>query len=241
MLEKLCLLYTSINESYSEFAIVPDTKNIRFGLGAIKNVGLGPIEKILEAREEGGKFENLEDFCKRVDATVINKKVMESLVKCGAFDSFGNRDTLLNNIPIITSYASRVQKNALSGQIDIFGTMGMTNQVPPIALEPPTTKPEPRAHLIWERELLGLFISSHPLDDFRNYLEFKTQSIKNFNSSNDSNPIVVGGIIMGPVSYTHLDVYKRQGVAVLFISFLVSQLGWLPVVGEFFQKLGSSI
>lgn len=206
------LLPPDINESYSEFAIVPDTKNIRFGLGAIKNVGLGPIEKILEAREEGGKFENLEDFCKRVDATVINKKVMESLVKCGAFDSFGNRDTLLNNIPIITSYASRVQKNALSGQIDIFGTMGMTNQVPPIALEPPTTKPEPRAHLIWERELLGLFISSHPLDDFRNYLEFKTQSIKNFNSSNDSNPIVVGGIIMGL-----RQIYTRNNDAMAFV------------------------
>ena len=206
------LLPPDINESYSEFAIVPDTKNIRFGLGAIKNVGLGPIEKILEAREEGGKFENLEDFCKRVDATVINKKVMESLVKCGAFDSFGNRDTLLNNIPIITSYASRVQKNALSGQIDIFGTMGMTNEVTPIALEPPTSKPEPRAHLIWERELLGLFISSHPLDDFRNYLEFKTQSIKNFNSSNDSNPIVVGGIIMGL-----RQIYTRNNDAMAFV------------------------
>lgn len=189
------LLPPDINESYSEFAIVPDTNNIRFGLGAIKNVGLGPIEKILEERSEGGKFINLEDFCKRVDATVINKKVMESLIKCGAFDSLGNRDVLLNNIPIITSYASRVQKNALSGQIDIFGTSSMSNEVPPLALEPPKQKPDPRSHLLWERELLGLFISSHPLDDFRNYLEFKTQSIKDFDNTNDSSPTTVGGII----------------------------------------------
>lgn len=206
------LLPPDINESYSEFAIVPDTNNIRFGLGAVKNVGQGPIEKILEARSEGGKFTNLEDFCKRVDATVINKKVMESLIKCGAFDSLGNRDTLLNNIPIITSYASRVQKNALSGQIDIFGTSGMTNEVPPLALEPPRQKPDPRSHLMWERELLGLFISSHPLDDFRNYLEFKTQSINSFNSSNDSSPITVGGIIM-----TVRQIYTRNNDAMAFV------------------------
>jgi DNA polymerase-3 subunit alpha len=206
------LLPPDINESYSEFAIVPDTNNIRFGLGAVKNVGQGPIEKILEARSEGGKFTNLEDFCKRVDATVINKKVMESLIKCGAFDSLGNRDTLLNNIPIITSYASRVQKNALSGQIDIFGTSGMTNEVPPLALEPPRQKPDPRSHLMWERELLGLFISSHPLDDFRNYLEFKTQSIKSFNSSNDSSPITVGGIITAV-----RQIYTRNNDAMAFV------------------------
>ena len=189
------LLPPDINESFSEFAIVPDTNNIRFGLGAIKNVGLGPIEKILEEREENGKFSNLEDFCKRVDATVINKKVMESLVKSGAFDSLGDRDTLLNNIPIITSYASRVQKNALSGQIDIFGTSSMSGEVPSLALEPPKQKQDPRAHLMWERELLGLYISSHPLDDFKNYLEFKTQSIKEFDSTKDSVPVVLGGII----------------------------------------------
>ncbi len=191
------LLPPDINESFAEFAVVPDTQNIRFGLGAVKNVGLGPIEKILEARSEGGKFKNLEDFCSRVEATVVNKKVMESLIKCGAFDGLGDRDVLLNNVEIITSYASRVQKNALSGQVDIFGSIGMDQESPPLALVSPKDKTDPRTHLMWERELLGLFISSHPLDDFNNYLTSKTQNIKNFNKSDDSKPITVGGIVIG--------------------------------------------
>jgi DNA polymerase-3 subunit alpha len=145
------LLPPDVNESYSEFAVVPETGNIRFGLGAVKNVGAGPIEKILEAREEGGKFKSLEDFCTRVDASAVNKKVMESLIKCGALDEIGDRDLLLNNVLVITSYASRVQKNALSGQIDIFGSLGMQNETPPLALDPPKGKIDTRQHLMWEK------------------------------------------------------------------------------------------
>ncbi len=189
------LLPPDVNESYAEFAVVPDTGNIRFGLGAVKNVGVGPIERILEARSQGGKFKSLEDFCTRVEASVINKKVMESLVKCGAFDELGNRDTLLNNIEKITSYASRVQKNALSGQIDIFGTSDMQGQSPPLALEPPKGKTDTRQHLLWEKELLGLYISSHPLDDYKNYLLTKTQNLKRFSKNNDGESVDVGGIV----------------------------------------------
>lgn len=186
-----------INESYMEFAVVPESNNIRFGLGAIKNVGKGPVEKIIEAREEGGAFKSIEDFAQRVDASVVNKKVMESLIKSGAFDALGDRDTLLNNVDKITSYASRVQKNALSGQIDIFGTLSVDEEIPPISLDPPSGKTDPRTHLMWEKELLGLYVSTHPLDDFNNYLRHKTQSIKEFDSKKDGQPITVGGIITG--------------------------------------------
>ena len=191
------LLPPDVNESYSEFAVVPETGNIRFGLGAVKNVGAGPIEKILEAREEGGKFKSLEDFCTRVDASAVNKKVMESLIKCGALDEIGDRDLLLNNVLVITSYASRVQKNALSGQIDIFGSLGMQNETPPLALDPPKGKIDTRQHLMWEKELLGLFISSHPLDDFRNYFASKTKPLKNYSKIDDGNQITIGGIVIG--------------------------------------------
>lgn len=191
------LLPPDVNESYYEFAVVPETGNIRFGLGAVKNVGAGPIEKILEARETGGKFKSLEDFCARVDASAINKKVMESFIKCGALDEIGDRDLLLNNVLLITSYANRVQKNALSGQIDIFGSLGMQNETPPLALDPPKGKIDARQHLMWEKELLGLFISSHPLDDFRNYFASKTKSLKNYSKIDDGNQVTIGGIVTG--------------------------------------------
>lgn len=220
------LLPPDINESYSEFAVVPNTKKIRFGLGAIKNVGLGPIEIILAARKDGGKFLSLEDFCKRVEASVVNKKVMESLIKSGAFDSMGDRDTLLNNVSLITSYASQVQKSALSGQIDIFGSLGMEEEMPSLALTPPTEKIDPRTHLMWERELLGLYISSHPLDDFRNYMMAKTQNLKNFSKQDDNKEIVIGGIVIGmrqiytrnndPMAFVQLETLQDEVEVIVF-------------------------
>lgn len=206
------LLPPDINESFAEFAVVPETGNIRFGLGAIKNVGSAPIEIILEARKEGGKFQNLEDFCKRVDASAINKKVMESLIKCGAFDGMGDRDTLLESVEVITGYASRLQKNALSGQIDIFGSMGKPEETPPLRLVPPSGKVDPRTHLMWEKELMGLFVSSHPLDDFRNYLTSKAQSITKFSKMDDGAEITIGGIVTGL-----RQIYTRNNDAMAFV------------------------
>jgi len=189
------VLPPDINESYMEFAVVPDTGNIRFGLGAVKNVGQGPIEKIIEARDADGPFKSIEDFAQRVDAAVVNKKVMESLIKCGALDAMGDRDTMLFNVDKITSYASRVQKNALSGQIDIFGSLNLHEEIPPISMDKPNYKIDPRQHLMWEKELLGLYVSTHPLDDFKNYLLNKTNSLKKFNKADDGKAITIGGII----------------------------------------------
>ncbi len=189
------VLAPHINESFVEFAVVPLSGNIRFGLGAVKNVGQGAVEKIIDARTDGGDFSSIENFAQRVEASVVNKKVMESLIKCGAFDGLGDRDTLLFNVDKITSYASRVQKNALSGQIDIFGTLNISQEAPGISFDPPKVKLDPRQHLVWEKELLGLYVSTHPLDDFRNYLLANTQSLKNFSRADDGKQITIGGII----------------------------------------------
>jgi DNA polymerase-3 subunit alpha len=189
------VLPPEINESFMEFAVVPETGNIRFGLGAVKNVGQGPIEKIIEARDADGPFKSVEDFAQRVDAAVVNKKVMESLIKCGAFDAMGDRDTMLFNVDKITSYASRVQKNALSGQIDIFGSLNLHEEIPPISMDKPNYKIDPRQHLMWEKELLGLYVSTHPLDDFKNYLLQKTNSLKSFTKADDGKAITIGGIV----------------------------------------------
>ncbi len=191
----LTLLPPDVNESFYEFAVVPGTNNIRFGLAAVKNVGSGPIAAIIAAREEGGPFAGVEDFAKRVEATYVNRKTMESLIRAGAFDSMGDRDTLLNNVDKITSYATRAQKNALTGQIDIFGAIGMQEETPPLQFDAPATKPDIRQHLLWEKELLGLYISSHPLDEYDNYLYDQTMPLNKLSPSLEGRSVHIGGII----------------------------------------------
>lgn len=188
------LLPPDINQSFNEFAVVPETGNIRFGLGAIKNIGLGPIETILSVREDGA-FTSIEDFAKRVDASVVNRKTLESLAKSGAFDSLSDRDVILNNIDKISSYASKAQKNALSGQIDIFGSLGTTEDLPGLHLDEPASPSEIRERLAWEKELLGLYISSHPLDEFDAYITQKTIAINQIDRKKEGQSLKIGGII----------------------------------------------
>ena len=150
------VLPPDVNESFSEFAVVKETGNIRFGLSAIKNVGTGAIEAILGARKAGGPFVSVEDFAKRVNARECNKKGWESLAKGGAFDTLidGDRGRLLHNLEVVTAYASKAQKNALSGQIDIFGSLGVEEQAPELRLEPPATKVSSREQLVWKKNSL---------------------------------------------------------------------------------------
>ena len=118
---KIEVLGPDVNESYYEFSVVPKTNQIRFGLAAVKNVGTGIIRAIEDARKEGGKFTSVEDFLTRVRAGEINKKVMESLIKAGAFDSLGDRSTLLFNLERILGFAQKTQKGTADGQLGLFG------------------------------------------------------------------------------------------------------------------------
>src|SRR6185369_5957849 len=121
------VLPPDVNESFHEFAVVlgDDKDNrkapIRFGLDAIKNVGAGAVEEILRARGSDVNFENLEDFLSKTSVRVVNRKAMESLVKAGALDRFADRSTLLHNLDVMMAFANRLQKDALSGQVDLFG------------------------------------------------------------------------------------------------------------------------
>src|SRR5690606_30766521 len=112
------------NESFVEFAVVPGKKQIRFGMAAVKGVGVGAVEELLRARDADGKFKSIEDFARRVSSAKFNRKAWDSLIKTGAFDSFGDRSDLLFNLDTITSFASKMQKEALSGQTDLFGALG---------------------------------------------------------------------------------------------------------------------
>ncbi len=191
------VLPPDVNESFSEFAVVKGSGNIRFGLSAIKNVGGGAIEAVVKAREEGGPFTSIEDFAKRVNARECNKKAWESFAKTGAFDGIigGNRAELLFNLDTITSYASKAQKNALSGQIDIFGSLGAEDNAPALRLDPPPAVATPREQLAWEKDLLGLYISSHPLDEFQGYLADNCQPISLVTPEADGKLVRLGGLV----------------------------------------------
>ena len=206
------ILPPDVNKSYLEFSVMPDSGDIRFGMSAIKNVGSGAIEAIVEALEAGGEFASVEDFAKRVSASECNRKVWEALIKSGAMDSFGERSQLLHNLDMITSYASKAQKNALSGQIDIFGSLGMEDSLPGLKLELPASVAPQREQLVWERELLGLYLSHHPLDDYEKYLTDTTVPINAIKVEHEGRQAKVGGMIT-----TVRKIMTKKGDAMAFV------------------------
>ena len=146
---------------------VPPGSAIRFGLAAIKNVGVGPVEVILQAREEGGPFTSLEDFCSRVDLRKVNKKVLECLIKVGAFDAFGNRQQLLDAIDTMIGYSAARHEAKDAGQFTIFDLLEGDEAKAEEPLEkirlPDVPPPSAKKMLDWERELLGVYVTAHPL------------------------------------------------------------------------------
>jgi DNA polymerase-3 subunit alpha len=196
------VLPPDVNESFHEFAIVPDGDNrraaIRFGLDAVKNVGTGAVEEILRARAIDHGFVSLEDSLSKVSARIVNRKGLESLVKAGAFDRFADRSTLMHNLDVMLAYANRLQKDALSGQVDLFGMSDEHAHVsrPQLALEKPSVEYTDREQLLWERELLGLYLSQHPLAMYEAYLAEQTMPIDRLKPEHDSRSVTVGGAIV---------------------------------------------
>lgn len=190
------VLSPDVNESFVEFSIVPGKNQIRFSLAAVKGVGVGAVEAILEARE-AGEFTSPEDFARRVPANKANRRVWESLIKAGAFDAMGDRSDLLFNLDMILAFASKLQKEALSGQTDLFGSLdgGVVDIQPRLDLQAAPSKHTDRDRLTWERELLGLYLSSHPLDPYALYLEEQTVPLSKIIPETDGKTVVVGGIV----------------------------------------------
>lgn len=189
------VLPPDINESFVEFAVVPGKDQIRFGMNAIKNVGTSAVEEILRAR---GKqhFTSLEDFFTRVSSRVVNRKTIESLIKTGAFDSFASRSLLLNNIDLLISFSQKKQKEQDSGQVDFFGNVIDSGvEVAEIALGPEDVKYSDRDYLQWERDLMGLYLSAHPLGVYEVYLREKTHALDTFSKEDDGKKTSVGGIV----------------------------------------------
>lgn len=191
------VLPPDVNQSFHEFAVVPETNQIRFGLDAIKNVGHGAAEEIIQAREKsGGSFDSIEQYCRDVNCQTVNKKSLESLIKAGAFDRFGERSQLINNIENILGLATRLQKDAKSGQVDLFGNAVGTPEV--LATMNWDTNPAEYNQndlLAWERELLGLYLSHHPLQDYVKFLNQNSVPIGSLTKDANGQKITLGGII----------------------------------------------
>jgi DNA polymerase III subunit alpha len=164
----LAVLPPDINASSAGFTV--DGAAIRFGLAGVKNVGENAIANIAAARSEGGRFTSLVDFCSRVDMRVVNKRVIESLIKCGAFDSSGwRRSQLLAVLEQAVEVAACRQRDLASGQIGLFGdeTCGDADEI-----APPNLDELPRDQLLaMEKEMTGFYVTGHPLDQFREKLK----------------------------------------------------------------------
>ncbi|ANR71314.1 DNA polymerase III subunit alpha [Selenomonas sp. oral taxon 126] len=158
------ILPPDINSSAATFGI--ENGAIRFGLAAVRNVGENAIVSMERVRAEGGQFRSLVDFCARVDMRTVNKRAIESLIKCGAFDSLGmERNQLLVSLDAAMQDAARRQRDLMSGQIGLFGedTMEEVHQIQIPSDVPPSTA---RERLTWEKEATGFYITGHPLDDY---------------------------------------------------------------------------
>ena len=162
---RLEVLTPDINRSRSNFSIEPDSEGkaaVRFGLTAIKNVGLGAIEPIIKERDRDGEFKSIEELCRRCDLVGINRRVLESLVKAGALDCLGSRGALLNNVERVLSLAQREQRLRDSGQTTMFDLWGETVPAPLANLEIDGFEVSDREKSAWEKELMGVSLSVRP-------------------------------------------------------------------------------
>ena len=189
------VLPPDVNEGFVEFAVVPDKKQIRFGMAAVKGVGTGAVEEVLRVRENA-KFTSIEDFAKRVSVNKFNRKAWESLIKAGGFDSLGERSDILFNLDTIQAFAGKLQKEAASGQTDLFGGLSEGAKImPTMSMQPSPVKHTEKERLMWERELMGLYISAHPLDNFNAFFEEQTTSTAQITPELDGSQATVGGIV----------------------------------------------
>ncbi|HLD20269.1 MAG TPA: DNA polymerase III subunit alpha [Patescibacteria group bacterium] len=196
------VLAPDINESFSQFAVVPNPENpqhtsIRFGLGAIKNVGEHIVDVIIEERKKNGQYHDCADFLTRINDKDLNKKSMESLIKAGVFDRFADRVLLLHNIETLLQFSKAVQSEKNSGQFNLFRNGDITGTTASLRLNENVPAVSTRDRLSWEKELLGLYISSHPLKEWHTVLTEKTHPLSTSSRWKDRDRITVGGAISG--------------------------------------------
>ena len=192
----IAVLPPDVHRSHLEFTVEGDA--IRFGLLAVKNVGEGAIESIIAAREAGGPFRSLTDFCTRIDLRLANRKVLEALAKVGALKAFGHPAQILLGLEDAVAAAQATQRDRISGQTSLFdlgaADAGAFERPLPAATEVPV-----RERLRWEKELLGLYLSEHPMGEVAERVgQFVTAYSSDLrDESLDGQRVVIGGIVTG--------------------------------------------
>ncbi len=168
--KKVEVLPPDINKSQTYFST--DGKSIRFGIAALKNVGVSVVEEIIAERERGGDFKDLMDFVNRVDGQALNKRCIESLIQAGAFDCFGKtRSQLMSVYTIAITRALDAKKRAISGQMDMFGSLLSEDAGVDDLDYPDINEYIPKVKLHLEKEIAGVYLSGHPLDDFASRIQ----------------------------------------------------------------------
>lgn len=211
------ILPPDINESFSEFTLIKknedELKNegetIRFGLTTIKNFGEGIAKFITAERKENGKFKSLEDFLSRIQDRNLNKKSLEALVKTGAMDAFGERGQLYANIDTMLEYNKEAGGN--KDQDSLFVSTASSGYSP-IHLKPSEIV-SPAVRLAWEKELLGLYVSGHPLEQYKEKFSEQKNSIKKVKESAKENEVVIVGGLISQVR----EILTKKGDKMLFI------------------------
>jgi len=196
-----------INQSFQSFTVVtPNTaknvpvskeielKTIRFGLHAIKNIGENISEVLIRERKDKGPYKDLSDLLERVTDKDLNKKSLESLIKCGALDKFGERGLLLGNIENILRYNKEIAASKFNGQISLFADSPSLNGSSKIKLEH-FQKIDEQIKLAWEKELLGLYVSAHPFSDYKKHLKDFITPLRDLNSEKNEENVTIAGIV----------------------------------------------
>ena len=199
------ILPPDVNESFINFTVVEG--KIRFGLAAVKNVGINAIKSIIDAREKKGKFNTFMDFCEKLDFKDLNKRALESLIKCGAFDSFGIYRAQLMAVydKIIDGIVQDRRKN-IKGQVSLFDVMGnKEKEIVKIDILPDIPEYENKIKLSMEKEMVGFYITGHPLSEYEEILRKKvsitSDKINEFTEGEENSPlydgqkVIVGGMI----------------------------------------------
>ncbi len=203
------VLPPSINESFSQFSVVKDESDkykIRFGLTTIKNFGQSVSTAITAERKSAGKFKGLSDFLERIKDKNLNKKSLESLIKSGALDEYGERGELMHNLESLLAY-HKAELNTSGSQSSLFDTSGIAS----LRLEkgtPATLKEK----LSWEKELLGLYVSGHPLEEYKDKFLAKDINIKKLEEFREGAEAVIGGIVE-----TARDVLTKNNERMVFM------------------------
>jgi DNA polymerase-3 subunit alpha len=188
---RIPILPPNVNSSEIDFSI--EGSGIRFGLGAIKNVGAVAAESVVAERLKSGRFASVGDLCRRLDWQQVNKRTLEALIKCGALDEVGERGRLVFNLDRLVAYGTRSARDAASGQVSLFGEEDSNAMEPQLEVG---GDGDQNSWLKWEKEMIGAYLSHHPLDQaVDRFAKLGIKPLTEIDADSDGQNVTVGGIL----------------------------------------------